>query len=97
MCKLGKLGGGKSDEKPAAKKRDDEPAAFNITDLAPMLTELGQLCADEIGKLDARYREEIDQLSVKLTKIDKTIETTPAHEFKARPAATGKADELTDC
>ena len=53
--------------------------------------------SDEIGKLDARYREEIDQLSVKLTKIDKTIETTPAHEFKARPAATGKADELTDC
>ncbi|XAP76787.1 GPO family capsid scaffolding protein [Citromicrobium bathyomarinum] len=95
--KLGKLGGGKPEEKPAAKKSHEEPAAFNITDLAPMLTELGQLCADEIGKLDARYREEIDQLSVKLTKIDKTIETTPAHEFKARPAATGKADELTDC
>ena len=95
--KFSKFGGGKPDEKPAAKKGEDESAAFTIADLKPMLTELGQLCADEIGKLDARYREEIDQLSVKLTKIDKTIETAPAHEFKARPAATGKADELTDC
>jgi len=95
--KLGKLGGGKPVEKPASKNGDDETDAFNITDLQPMLTELGQLCADEIGKLDARYREEIDALSVKVTRIDKTIEATPAQSHTARPAATGNADEKTDC
>ena len=90
--KLGKLGGAKPEPKPEPKKGDDEPDAFNIANLKPMLTELGQFCADEIGKLDARYREEIDQLSVKVKKLDDTIETTSANAYTARPAATGKSD-----
>ncbi len=60
-------------------------------DLQPLLTEVGQFCADEIGKLDARYREDIDALSVKVARIDKTIETTPSNNHTARPAATGTA------
>ena len=95
--KLGKLGGGEKPDTPPKPKKNDEPAAFNITDLQPLLTEVGQFCADEIGKLDARYREDIDALSVKVARIDKTIETTPSNNHTARPAATGTAADLTDC
>lgn len=90
----------KTEEKPAAKEGETAPAAaFNFAEMRPMFEELGQTFAASIGDLRNEMRGEIDQLGVKLKKIEGTVEATPAQQHKARPVSAGANGQFakTDC
>jgi hypothetical protein len=79
----------KVEENPAA------PTAFDFSALRPLLAEFGNTVSASIDGL----RTDIDALSEKVKKQEETLESAPAHTYRARPLAGGSrsSDVRTDC
>lgn len=86
-------------KEPEAPKVDDAPAAFDFSQMRPLFEQLGQTFAASIDGLRTEVRGEIDQIGVKLKKLETEQEGTPAPTHLARPAANGSNGKfaLTDC
>lgn len=69
--------------------------AFDFAEMKPLFEEMGKTFATAIDGL----RTELDEVSVKLKKVEDTIEDTPAPTYTARPAANGTNGKyaVTDC
>lgn len=79
---------------PEPKKEGDDPApaaAFDFSQLKPLFADLGQSFSDEIGTLRTELRTEVDAIGVKLSKVEKVQEETPALSFQRRPQGNGNA------
>lgn len=87
----------KEELKPEGKV--DEPAAFDFAQMRPLFEQLGQTFATSIEGLRTEVRGEIDQLGVKLKKLEDEHEGAPAPQHLARPAAAGANGKyaVTDC
>lgn len=103
--KLSKFTGAKpaDDAKGGDAKKGDKPddgnSQFSVADLQPLLTDMGQSFAAELKKATDAFREEQDQFSIKLKKLEGKLEGTPASEHTKRPAAAGSNGKFakTDC
>ncbi|MCY1672104.1 GPO family capsid scaffolding protein [Novosphingobium sp. SL115] len=90
----------KQEEKPAAKPDDPAaPAAFDFTQLRPLIEDLGNSFNTAINGLRTEFRADADALAVKLKKLEDEAEGTPAPTFRQRPQSTGKNGNYakTDC
>ena len=86
------------DDNPDPKPKDDKPGeqqAFAIADMKPLFEQLGQSFSSEIGSLREEFRSEIDQLGVKLRKVEAVVEEQPAQTFTPRPRADGDAKDMS--
>jgi len=84
----------KKDDKPEPKGDDPKPeaaAAFDFTQLRPLLEELGTTFSTAINGLRTEFRADADALAVKLKKIEETQERTPDQSYRQRPSANGGA------
>lgn len=106
MSKLGTVLDGFAAKLGAAPKKDDpapsdpaDPAAFDFAQMKPLFEQFGQTFASSIDGLRSEMRGEIDQIGVKLKKVEDTIEAAPAPNYTARPAANGANGQYakTDC
>ncbi len=82
-----------------AKPDSDQTVAFDFSQMKPLFEQMGQTFATSIDGLRSEVRGEIDQLGVKLKKVEDTIEAAPAPTYTARPAANGANGQYsrTDC
>ena len=94
---------GKADdkgEKPRESPADPAAAAaFDFTQLRPLIEELGTSFSTAINGLRTEFRADADALGVKLKKLEETAEKTPAATFQQRPRAAGANGSYakTDC
>lgn len=97
---------GKFAAKPEPVKPEPKPGeqagSFSAADLQPVLADMGQMFATELGKVSAQiseFRSDFDQLSVKVKKIESETEGAPAENYNRRPLANGSAaaGARTDC
>jgi Phage capsid scaffolding protein (GPO) serine peptidase. len=84
---------------PQDQPPDDKPQAFDFAQMRPLFEDLGKTFATSIESLRSEFRGEIDQLGVKLKKLEADREETPSPKHLARPAAAGANGQyaMTDC
>lgn len=96
-----KIGAGtEAKETPAKKGGEGEgAAALDFTALRPLFEDMGQTFANQIGDLQTQLADQADQFAVQIKAIEDRFETTPAHQYQARPAAQGAHGDqaMTDC
>ena len=78
-------------------KPDEATTTFDFTAMRPLFEDLGKTFAASVDGLRAEFRNEVDQLGIKLKTVETAIETTPERTHTARPAATGNGYARTDC
>lgn len=75
------------------------PAQFNADTLKPLFEQLGQQFAAGLAGVRQDFRADLDQLSIKVAQMEKTIEARPDNQHTQRPTAAGANGKfaVTDC
>lgn len=94
---FGKSAPAKADPQPQIE--GDKPQVFTAADLQGVLEKFGQNIGGEITSQLQSLRGDLDQFAVKLGKVEKAIENTPAAAHTPRPDAVGANGKyaVTDC
>lgn len=85
----GQFGGKPKEESKPDPKPDDAPQGFSVDTFKQVFAEFGKTINDAIVAQGNAFREEVDQIGVKLNKLTEEIETTAAPGQQERPLANG--------
>lgn len=86
-----RLGAPKEDETPAPSTPQETaaPQAFDMGEFGKVMGEFTKAIGTELNSLRSDMNDQQNDLSVRLSKVEKTMEETPAPNAQGRPAATG--------
>lgn len=94
---LEKFTGGKKDEpapKPAPQPKS-EPGTIDMAALTGLFTDMGKAIETSMQAQANAHRQEIDQISLKVTNLAKDLEATPAPGQQPRPFASGSQIDMS--
>lgn len=72
---------------------------FSIDALRPLFEDFARVFTSEINEVRNQLDDQADRFDLKFKALEKQFETTPAHQYTPRPAASGAHGDMvkTDC